>query len=196
MGEGRTVDPSDRRAQILEVATALFRAQGYHATALEDIARVIGFTKPAIYYYFASKEDILFTIVSEHVDRALERVRAIAQGPGTVEERMHAMLVENTRTILTNLDVNAVFYNERGRLSEEREADMRERERRYTAVVRDLYIEGVRAGAFVDLDPNVVTSTLLGASIWTYRWFNVDGPMTIDHAAEVIATLLMRGYLA
>lgn len=186
---------SGRRAQILEVATALFREKGYHATALDDIAEVIGFTKPAIYYYFASKEDILFTIVSEHVDRALQRVQRIAEGPGPVQERLHALLVENTRTILHNLDVNSVFYNERGRLSPAREVDMRERERRYTGVVRDLYVEGVAAGVFHDRNPTVVTATLLGASIWTYRWFHLDGSLTIEEVAVDVASLLMAGYL-
>ena len=53
----------DRRSQILRIATALFREKGYNGTSLEDIADRVGFTKPAIYYYFDSKEDLLFAIV-------------------------------------------------------------------------------------------------------------------------------------
>ncbi|KUP97005.1 TetR/AcrR family transcriptional regulator [Thermobifida cellulosilytica] len=193
-GRPRGQSGHDRRAQIIEVATALFREKGYHVTSLDDIADRIGFTKPAIYYYFKSKEDVLFAIVSGIADEALARFRAIAQGPGTAGERIHALLVENTRTILRNPDANAVFYNERGLLSPEREQQMRRREREYTRIMRDLYAEGVASGELLDIDPAVATSTLLGASIWSYRWFNPKGRLSADEAAEQITRLLLHGY--
>ncbi|MEY9214945.1 TetR family transcriptional regulator [Thermobifida halotolerans] len=185
---------NDRRAQIIEVATALFREKGYHVTSLDDIADRIGFTKPAIYYYFKSKEDVLFAIVNGIVDEALERFHAIAEGPGSPGERVHALLVEHTRTILRNLDANTVFYNERGLLSPEREKEMRKREREYTEVMQRLYAEGVANGELLDVDPAVATATLLGASIWSYRWFDPEGRLSADEVAEQIAKLLLNGY--
>jgi TetR/AcrR family transcriptional regulator, cholesterol catabolism regulator len=185
----------NRRDQIIAVSTALFRESGYHATSLDDVADRIGFTKPAIYYYFRSKEDILFTIVDEIVDGALERMRAIADRDGSPTDRLHDLLVENTRVILENIEANTVFYNERGLLSPERERDIREREREYTKVLRDLYVEGVEAGEFLDIDSRVATATLLGASIWAYRWFDAAGRLSVEEVAEDVAQLLMRGYL-
>ncbi len=193
--DSRGRQPGGRRDQILRVATELFRRQGYHSTSLEDIAGAIGFTKPALYYYFDSKEDLLFTIVSGHVDRALERVSAIAAGPGTASERLHELLLENVRTILRNRDANTVFYDERNALSPELEADMRRRERDYTRVVRELYAEGVAAGEFAERNLTVVTATIMGASIWAYRWFDDHGSLSIDEVAEEIWTLLAHGYV-
>lgn len=186
--------PPERAAQIIGVATALFREKGYHATSLDDIADVIGFTKPAIYYYFRSKEDILFTIVDDVVQEALVRLRAIADGDGSVVERLHAILVENTRVVLENLDANTVFYNERGLLSPEREREVRRREREYTQLIRALYVEGVEAGELLDVDPTIATSTLLGASIWVYRWFDGRGRYSTEEVAQQVAALLMDGY--
>ena len=183
-----------RKAQIIDVSTELFREKGYHATSLDDIADRIGFTKPAIYYYFKSKEDILFAIVDEIVDSGLERMEAVAATALSPTEKMHDLLVENTRVILENLDANSVFYNERGLLSAEREEAIRDREREYTRVARQIYIDGVEAGEFTDVDPAVATATLLGASIWAHRWFDPNGSMTTNEVAEQIATLLHEGY--
>lgn len=191
--DGRT--RTDRKSQILDVSTALFREKGYHATSLDDIADHIGFTKPAIYYYFDSKEDILFSIVEEIVDRALERITEIASRDDSPTQKLHDLLVANTRAVLESLDGNSVFYNERGLLSPERERAIRDREREYTRVIRQIYIDGVKAGEFLDLPPTVATSTLLGASIWSYRWFDAEGSRTTDQIAEDIAALLMNGYL-
>jgi len=182
-----------RREQIIDVATALFRQQGYHATSLDDIADAIGFTKPAIYYYFNSKDDILFAIIDDIVDQGLRRIRAMASREGSAAERLHDLLVENTRVILENLDANTVFYNERGLLSAKHERAIRAREREYTQIVMDLYTEGVANGEFIDVDPHIATSTLLGASIWSYRWFDPDGKLSIDQVAESITRVLLEG---
>jgi len=187
---------TDRRTEIIGVATSLFREKGYHATSLDDIADHIGFTKPAIYYYFKGKDDILFTIVDDVVTDALERIRGIAASEGTAADRLHDLLVENTRVVLENIEANTVFYNERGLLSAERERDIRAREREYTQIVRDLYIEGVEVGELLDIDPRVATATLLGASIWAYRWFDGGGRLSIEQVAEDVAKLLMDGYRA
>jgi AcrR family transcriptional regulator len=191
---GRNANGRDRKAQIIEVATALFREKGYHATSLDDIAERIGFTKPAIYYYFRSKEDILFEIVDGVVHDALARMRAIADRDEPIVDRLHAILVENTRVVLENLDANTVFYNERGLLSPERERMVRDREREYTQLIRDLYVIGVANDELVDVDPTVATSTLLGASIWAYRWFDDRGRLSSDEVADQVAGLLMSGY--
>lgn len=185
---------SGRRQQIIDVSTSLFRRNGYHATSLDDIAEEIGFTKPAIYYYFDSKEDILFEIVDGIVDKGLERTRSIASGDSPAADRLHALLVENTRVTLENLEANSVFYNERGLLSPEREQAIRLREREYTGVVRQLFLDGVSEGDLVEADATVATATLLGASIWVYRWFDPAGRLKIDEVADEIARLLLGGY--
>lgn len=186
-------DKNSRQAEILEIATELFREKGYHATSLDDIANRVGFTKPAIYYYFDSKEDILFSIVDAIVEGGLQRISEIASRPTSPTSRLRDLLVENTRVLLENLDANSVFYNERGLLSPEREKAIRTRERQYTRIVRDLYVEGVRAGEFADVDPSIATSTLLGASIWAYRWFNPEGRFSADKVANEIASLVLHG---
>jgi AcrR family transcriptional regulator len=50
------------RERILDIALELFTEQGYERTSLRQIAERLGFSKAAIYYHFASKEDILMTL--------------------------------------------------------------------------------------------------------------------------------------
>ena len=50
------------RQRILDIALELFTEQGYEKTSLRQIAERLGFSKAAIYYHFASKEDILFEL--------------------------------------------------------------------------------------------------------------------------------------
>jgi AcrR family transcriptional regulator len=60
---GRGGRPRGRtRERILDVALVLFNEQGYDKTSLREIAGRLGFTKAALYYHFAHKEEILLAL--------------------------------------------------------------------------------------------------------------------------------------
>ena len=72
------------RERILDIALELFTEQGYEKTSLRQIAERLGFSKAAIYYHFASKEDILFELhlrVHEFGHGVLQRDRPGADVP-------------------------------------------------------------------------------------------------------------------
>ena len=50
------------RERILDVALDLFTDQGFDGTSMREIAERLGISKPAIYYHFASKEEILMAL--------------------------------------------------------------------------------------------------------------------------------------
>lgn len=59
---------SDTRERIQEVARELFAQQGVQRTSLQDIADRLGITKPALYYHFTSREDLVRSIVQPLID--------------------------------------------------------------------------------------------------------------------------------
>ena len=66
-GVGLVTDPveptePDTRQRILDVALDLFIEQGFDGTSLREIAEKLGVTKAALYYHFASKDDILMAL--------------------------------------------------------------------------------------------------------------------------------------
>jgi AcrR family transcriptional regulator len=72
------------RDRILDIAMELFIDQGYEKTSLRQIAERMGFSKAAIYYHFASKEDILMALHMRLHDfgrDALAQVDPAALGP-------------------------------------------------------------------------------------------------------------------
>jgi AcrR family transcriptional regulator len=65
------------RERILDVALDLFTDQGFDGTSMREIAERLNITKPAIYYHFASKEEILMALhmrLHEFGKAALDRL--------------------------------------------------------------------------------------------------------------------------
>jgi len=59
---------SDTRQRIQDVARELFGEKGVQRTSLQDIAARLGITKPALYYHFSSREELIRSIVQPLVD--------------------------------------------------------------------------------------------------------------------------------
>jgi len=59
---------SDTRQRIQDVARELFVQQGVQRTSLQDIADKLGITKPALYYHFASREELVRSILVPLID--------------------------------------------------------------------------------------------------------------------------------
>jgi AcrR family transcriptional regulator len=57
-----TTEPATMRDRILDVALDLFIENGYDGTSLREVAEQLGVTKAALYYHFASKDDILMAL--------------------------------------------------------------------------------------------------------------------------------------
>jgi len=73
------------RERILDIALELFTEQGFDKTSLREIADRLGFTKAAIYYHFASKEDILMSIHLRFHEFGREMLTQMGDGPATPE---------------------------------------------------------------------------------------------------------------
>ncbi|MFG2093669.1 TetR/AcrR family transcriptional regulator [Streptomyces sp. NPDC048612] len=64
-GKGTKKERGDTRRRIQDVALELFVRNGYEKTSLREIAEILEVSKPAIYYHFKSKEDILLSIFQD-----------------------------------------------------------------------------------------------------------------------------------
>lgn len=65
---------SETRTRIQDVARELFSQRGVQRTSLQDIASRLGITKPALYYHFGSREELVRSILQPLIDEGEEFV--------------------------------------------------------------------------------------------------------------------------
>ena len=69
---------AEREELILEVAGQVFAREGYHSASMAEIAELAGVSKPMVYAYFGSKEELYVAYINrmggELLDRLLRRV--------------------------------------------------------------------------------------------------------------------------
>ncbi|TYB45383.1 TetR/AcrR family transcriptional regulator [Actinomadura chibensis] len=82
---------SETKAEIEKVALALFTRNGYEATTMREIAEQLQITKPALYYHFSSKEEIIRTLFEEHLATWDEIISWAASQPASPDLRREVL---------------------------------------------------------------------------------------------------------
>lgn len=185
----------ERRREILRAASLAFRARGFHAAGMREIADALGMTVGNLYYYFASKQDLLAFCQEDTLHRLLQLVRWVRARELRADERLRLVVVGHVCTLneatpgsLAHLEVEALPPAARRRILARRD--------RYQRALRDIVAEGTRARVFRAVDPQVAALALLGAVNWTVRWFRPEGPATPRAIGAQMAEHLVRGLLA
>ncbi|MYX09200.1 TetR family transcriptional regulator [Streptomyces sp. SID8375] len=104
------------REQIAQTALRLFAERGFGATSLQDIANEMGFTKPALYYYFRSKDDLLEALAAPALDRLECLAEVIGRHSATPAAR-RGLLAELLDLYLEHRGVMTVFIGDRAALA-------------------------------------------------------------------------------
>jgi AcrR family transcriptional regulator len=92
------------REEIMDAARRVIMTRGIAGTTLEAVAREAGMSKAALYYYFPSKDALLFGLVFGVMERHARSVHDAVEETGSGSAALHAIIAETFRTFAPNLD--------------------------------------------------------------------------------------------
>ncbi len=194
--QGGTPDESaDRRMEILRQAAQVFRQKGYHGAGMREIAAGIGVAPGALYYYFKSKEDLLYACQDLSLSKLIEIGEQLAASSAPADERLRALMRAHLDLTLDELGGSAAHV-EFHALPEERLRRIVRKRDQYEALLRSLIQAGIDSGRFRPVDAKLTALTLLGALNWTVVWWRPDGPWGAHDVVDGIASILLDGLCA
>jgi AcrR family transcriptional regulator len=188
----RRRDPATKREAILETAADLFLEKSYTRTSLNDVARRLTVTKPALYYYFRNKEEILLEVYRLGAAVIGETISQIAARYGTGLERVQAF-VYSYANVMTRKFARCVMRLDEGDLSGEGRAEVRAHKRKIDRRLRSFIEEGIQDGSITHCDPKIAAFSIAGALNWICMWYEPDGALSPEEIATQFARTLTRG---
>jgi AcrR family transcriptional regulator len=181
-----------REAQLVEQAIQLFSRGGYRETSLQQVTDALGITRPLFYYYFESKEDLLWRIIGRLGDDLLDAAQPIGASPLSAAERITRIIDAHARAILENIDAFRIYFAERHLLSGDRDHRLRRGEEDYLELVAAVIADGQRAGVFRPGAPRVLSRMLTGMANSMTRWYVDHGLYDIDELSSLAADIVAR----
>lgn len=184
-----------RKEEIIQVAVLLFEEKGYSATSVQDIADKIGFTKAALYYYFNSKEEILWEIFDKTMTTAERRLAELLKLDLPMAEKVSQIVYNQIMSVRDEAPYIAIFFTERVHLPTDKQEIIMARRQSYEKKLAATIQEGIDEGI---LEPFAVIPTvygILGMCNWMYHWFNPKGSYSLEEIAEQYSKIILHGIL-
>jgi TetR/AcrR family transcriptional regulator len=193
MPRSRAADYDDKREAILHRAAVAFARDGYDRASMAGLAAECGVSKALLYHYYASKEALLFGILSSHLEALVEVVEAADDAGFDPAERL-GRLVAALLDAYRDADAeHKVQIDALRLLPEPGQVELKALERRLVAIFAEA-IRAVEPDAFADgrlLKP--VTMSLFGMLNWFYMWFREGGAVSREEYAALATKMLVGG---
>jgi AcrR family transcriptional regulator len=182
----------EKRTKIREAAAKLFAEKGFESTTTRDIAGAAGINNASLYYYFDSKEQLLYQILEEVIRTGLERITEIEQSHRPLKEKLALTLRIHT-TAAVDFDKMKMLVHDQRSLSpghrEELDQKQSEYVNRLIAILQQLQDQG----EMLDLDLTVCAYAFFGMVSWAYRWYRPDGKVRLEELSEIFYTIFTQG---
>jgi AcrR family transcriptional regulator len=132
-----------RKTEILEAALDLFSRQGFQDTTMEHISSCIKIARTSLYEYYKSKEDILYSLVNEIVEK--EREKPLE---GSIRTQLEVLAAESITRLQNNFALYKILFQELPTLSNPTSDKIRAWQGHSMILVQKVIVNGIEAGAF------------------------------------------------
>jgi len=182
-----------RRSDIMRAAARVFRARGFAAAGMREIADAADLSPGNLYHYFRGKDEILFYCQDRSLARLLEALGEARLNPRQpLADRLHTLavahvlcLVDEVEGSAAHLTVDALPPRLRARIVAKRDL--------YERGVRALVADGIKGRTLRATDATVATRAFLGALNWTAHWFRPEGQQSTQEIARLVADYAVAG---
>ena len=179
-----------REQQMLDAAVQMFSANGYHETSMDAIAAQADISKPMLYLYYGSKEELFAACLGRELSRFVETIRADID----LKQSPHELLRRTILSVLHYIDANRaswiVLYTQ-ATSSQAFAHTIRDGREKIIDLVARLLETGTRNPP-PDNDFHMMAVALVGAGEAVATRVSV-GDADVDEAAELLINLFWRG---
>jgi len=175
----------------LRLSSEVFAEKGYDRASIRDISAATGISLSGLYYYFSSKEELLFLIQKTCFDTLLERLGKSLAGLDSPVKRLSVIVQNHVRFFADNMAEMKVLSHEADALTGDYRKEIANRKRTYVDLVHRCVEEILETPDAAD--PRVATFALFGMMNWIYTWYRPAKDISIDRLGSVILHIFLEG---
>jgi len=194
------VEPATRHydeklQKILKTAAKIFADKGFHKTSVRDISRATRMSLAGLYYYFRTKEELLYLIQERCFVTLLQRWEQATTAETDVRTRIRVFAENHLSFFLHNMHEMKVMAHEDESLTGEFNEKILVLKRRYVKVIMDLIAELRERRGAKGIDLRVGTFSLFGMMNWIYTWYQPKRDLPLPQLTEQMLRIYFFGLL-
>lgn len=185
-------DGERTEAAIREAALKLIARHGYEAMSMRQLGDEVGVQAAALYRYFPNKEELLFTLLRDHMEGLIaswDVARLAARDPlgslsAFVRNHIGFHVARRHSTHVSNLELRS--------LSPAKLTVILRMRNTYEKELRQILRDGAESGAFAIDDVGLTAMAIIQMITGVIVWFRPDERLSVEEVAETYHAMTMR----
>lgn len=184
-----------RLSEILTHATDVFCKKGYEGASMRDLSRATGMSLAGLYYYFESKERLLYLIQKHTFSTIVHNLKQRLDGVTDPEQRVRIFILNHLEYFLNNQAAMKVLSHEDEVLKSGFGSEVASIKREYYRICLGL-LDELKRERGLQFTSRLAVLSLFGMMNWIYTWHNprVDADAAV--IADQMADIFLRGVMA
>jgi AcrR family transcriptional regulator len=185
----------DRRlSEILRHATEVFCKKGYEGASMRDLSRESGMSLAGLYYYFESKERLLYLIQKHTFSTIVQRLKTRLENVTDAEERVRLFILNHLEYFLANQAAMKVLSHEDEALKNGFGAEVAAIKREYYRICVGL-LDDLKRERGLQFSTRIAVLSVFGMMNWIYTWHNPRVDADAAAIAREMGDTFLRGVL-
>lgn len=179
------------RGEIRKVSLSLFAQYGYAAVSMRQIASQVGVQASAIYQYYPNKQQILVSLLQNHMDGLLSACHEEITAKDPVD-RLEQFARFHIRYNINRPDEVFLSYMELRSLEPEGFATIADLRSKYEAVLKSILRDGIKSGVMKIDDPHVSAMAILAMLTGVNTWYRSGGRLSQKKIENMYASMVLK----
>ena len=187
-----------RRAEILEQAEKIFAAKGFHNTAVAEIAGASGFAVGTLYQFFASKEQLYISMLTEKLNMMYSAIRESVAKEMDIVKKIEVLVASQFNFVENNTEFCSIFIRGDHLSLSEGSFELRKRLKSdydiHVSFTEEVIREGIRAGLLKKMDPRMMAAALTGiTNSYASKWLTMMEGTSLTSYVPFVMDIFLEG---
>ena len=180
---------------MLEAARRLFWEKGYNATSMREIAIAYGCRAANIYNFFSDKEEILFEVLREEMERIINPIKHLEEDDGSSPIEQLKLIIESHLKVTLSYRRSAklLFDVALDSLSPDKRKKIIDFRDTYDRIIRKAIRRGIDTGYFPEVDVRLAGFMIASMITRTRIWFHPKKGVSVSELADFISQFAFNG---
>ena len=183
-----------RLSEIVLHATNVFCEKGYEGASMRDLSRASGMSLAGLYYYFESKERLLFLIQKHTFTTIVQRLKKRLEGVSDSEQQIRVFILNHLEYFLANPAAMKVLSHEAQALKNGFASEVAAIKREYYRICVGL-LDELKAVRGLQFSTRIAVLSLFGMMNWIYTWHNPRVDADAEQIAREMGDIFLRGVM-
>jgi AcrR family transcriptional regulator len=184
-----------RLSEIIIHATNVFCEKGYEGASMRDLSRASGMSLAGLYYYFESKERLLFLIQKHAFTTIVQRLKTRLDGVIDPEQQIRIFIHNHLEYFLVNPQAMKVLTHEAEALKNGFAAEVTAIKRQYYRICVG-FLDELKSDRGLQFSTRIAVLSLFGMMNWIYTWHNPRVDADAEEIAREMGDIFLRGVMS